>query len=711
MSETTTGAERAPHPLDPLLAPRSLALLGASTRKASSGNEMVLAALAGQPAEGVRAPRVYAVNPAYAEVEGLRCYPTLADLPETVEHVVISVGNARLEAAFDDVVAHGARAATVFGSGHLEDDLPPRLQGRLLARARAAGIRLCGPNCMGFSNLGLGLHVAAFPFPKDMQPGPIAWIAQSGSVYGALAYNDRRLRFALCASTGAEWDVSAADYLDWSLAQPEVRVVGLFLEAVRDPAGFTRALRAAAARAIPVVVLKSGRTEASASMARTHTGAVAGDDAAYEALFERHGVVRVQDVDEMAAALLMFAQPRRAGPGGMVSIHDSGGECELLIDLAAEVGVPITAITEQTRERLRAHLDPGLEPVNPCDAWGTGRDAVRVFESCFLALMEDPGAALGVLCSDLRDGNWHADNMVEVARRVHAATARPVVIATNHNMLRNPGQVAKASAAGVQVIEGTRPALHAVRHLLAYRDFQARETDPPPAGPAAEVVERWRQRLAVTPPDEADALALLADWSIPVARAMRATSRQQALGAALEVGFPLALKTAMPGIEHKSEVDGVRLGIADTQALAAAYDELSDRLGPQVLLSAMAPRGVELAFGALRDPQFGPFVMVAAGGVLVEVLADRAVSLAPFGPRTARRLLDSLRARRLLDGVRGAPPADLDAVVMTLSRLSVLATDLADVIEQIDVNPVIAGARGCVAVDALVVTSRTRSPG
>ena len=202
--------ERTAHSLDALLAPRSVALVGASNRKASSGNEMVLAALSGRPPDGAPGVRIYAVNPAYAEVEGLRCLPSLADLPETVEHVVISVGNARLEAVFAEVLAHGAKAATIFGSGHLEDDTPPLLKGRILAMAREAGIRLCGPNCMGFSNLSLGLHVAAFPFPKDLQPGPIAWIAQSGSVYGALAYNDRRMRFALCASTGAEWDVTAA---------------------------------------------------------------------------------------------------------------------------------------------------------------------------------------------------------------------------------------------------------------------------------------------------------------------------------------------------------------------------------------------------------------------------------------------------------------------------------------------------------------------
>ena len=695
--------ERTAHSLDALLAPRSVALVGASNRKASSGNEMVLAALSGRPPDGAPGVRIYAVNPAYAEVEGLRCLPSLADLPETVEHVVISVGNARLEAVFAEVVAHGAKAATIFGSGHLEDDTPPSLKGRILAMAREAGIRLCGPNCMGFSNLSLGLHVAAFPFPKDLQPGPIAWIAQSGSVYGALAYNDRRMRFALCASTGAEWDVTAADYLDWSLSQPEVRVVGMFLEAVRDPAGFTRALERAAERCVPVVILKSGRTEAAASMARTHTGAVAGDDAAYAALFERHGVTRVYGVEELAAAMLMFSQPRRAGPGGMVSIHDSGGECELLIDLAAEVGVPITAITETTRTTLRANLDPGLAPVNPCDAWGTGRDAVRIFENCFRALLDDPAAAVGVLCSDLRDGNWHADNMVEVARRVHAASSKPVVIATNHNMLRNEQQVAKATAAGVRVIEGTRPALQAVRHLLAYRDFQAREPDPPPAGPWSAVVTHWRDRLAAGPLDESESLALLADWGIPVPARQIVESRTAAIAAARDIGHPVALKTAMPGIEHKSERGGVRLGLADDQAVGTGFDDLAARLGPRVLVAAMAPRGVEMGLGVIRDPQFGPFVMVAAGGVLIELLADSAVSLAPFGERTASRLVDSLRARRLLAGVRGAAPADTAALAATLARLSVLAADLDGTLQQLDVNPVIVGADGCMAVDALVV--------
>ena len=700
---------RVAHPLDALLAPRSIAFVGASTRASSPGNEMIRAALAGGYADGPLGGRVYAINPAHAEVEGLRCYPRLADLPETVEHVVISIANARIEAAFAEAIAHGARAATIFGSCHLDDDPPPRLVGRLRAMAREAGVRICGPNCMGFSNLGAGLHVAAFPFPTDMHPGPVAWISQSGSVYGALAYNDPRLRFHLCASTGAELDVTAADYLDWSLAQPEVRVAGLFLESVRDPAGFTRALETAAAREIPVVVLKSGRHAASAAMAATHTGAVAGDDAAHAALFERHGVLRVYEVEELAATLLMFSQPRRAAPGGLVSIHDSGGECELLIDLAADVGVPIADIGEPTRETLRAHLDPGLAAVNPCDAWGTGRDAVRIFETCFKALLDDPAAALGILSTDLRDGHWHHDNMIEVARRAQAASDKPVLIATNHNMLRNRQQVAKAMTAGVRVIEGTRPALLAARHLLAYRDFQAREPDPAPAGPGEATVQRWRERLRSGALDESDTLALLAAWGIPVAARRVVSNRAEALAAAADIGYPVALKTAMPGIGHKSEVGGVRLALADASALAAAHDELTARLGPRVLIAAMAPRGVELAFGALEDTQFGVFVMVAAGGTLVEILADSAVALAPFGPLAAARLIDSLRVSRLLAGVRGAAAADRAALADALARLSVLAADLGGDFSQLDVNPIIAGANGCVAVDALLV-ARAREP-
>ena len=690
------------HPLDPLLAPRSIAFVGASQRPNTPGNDTVREALAG----GFNGA-LYPINPRYSEVEGLSCFASITDLPETVDHVVICLASEKIEDALAQVIRHGARAATIFASCHQERDREPALPKRIAAMAREAGVAICGGNCMGFVNLEIGLRVAAYPCHTDMKVGPITLIAQSGSVYGALAFNDPRLKFNLCVSSGSEFVTRSSDYLEWSLQRESTGVVGLFIESIRDPEGFEAALAEAARREIPVVVLKTGRTPDAAAMARTHTGALAGDDAAYRAIFDRYGVVRVDTLDELSATLLLFSHPARPGAGGLASIHDSGGECELLIDLASDIGVPLARINNETKETLRKHLDPGLEPVNPLDAWGTGHDATKIFERCLEALIADPDSAAAAIVSDIRVNHYHHRNLIQVARSAAERATMPLAFVTNYSLLNHREIALELTEFGVPVLDGTREALQAFRHLFDYRDFIARPKSAQPPRPPAEVTRRWRERLCDPQAlDEVESLSLLADYGIPVAHAVRATSQDEALQAAAQIGYPVVLKTAEPGIEHKSEVDGVVLDLADPEALKIAYDDLAQRLGSRVSVSRRVPEGVEIALGAIRDPQFGSYVMVAAGGVLIELLADSAVSLAPIDEKGAERLLGNLKTRRLLDGLRGKPPADVASLCRAIACLSVLADDLSDAIEQLDVNPMIVSQEGCVAVDALVIVRR-----
>ncbi|MCC6195266.1 MAG: CoA-binding protein, partial [Burkholderiales bacterium] len=323
------------HPLQPLLAPRSVALVGASRRPDTPGHDLVRMLQRG----GFRGS-AYAVNPGYDTIEGIRCVATLRDLPQAPDLAVLSVRNDRLEETLAEAIAVRARAAVIFASGYLAGDRSPPLTERLAAMARAAAMPICGGNCMGFYNDLDGVWVCGFPSPREPKRGSIAFIAHSGSVFGALAHNDPRLAFALTISPGQELTTTVADYIGYALERPEVKVIGLFLETARDAAGFRAALAKAAERDVPVVVLKLGRTEAAAAAALTHTGAMAGSDLAYDALFDRYGVIRVETLDELACTLLLLATGRRAAPGALVSIHDSGGECEMFIDLAERAGVP-----------------------------------------------------------------------------------------------------------------------------------------------------------------------------------------------------------------------------------------------------------------------------------------------------------------------------------------------------------------------------------
>ena len=687
------------HALDPLLRPRSIAFVGASPKPHTVGNGIIRQARAGGFAGAM-----VAVNPNYETVEGLACLPSLDALPAPVDLAILAVGNPRLEAQLDAVIAGAARAAVIFASGYLPEDREPPLLERLAAKARAAALPVCGGNCMGFFNLADGVRACGYILGEDVRAGPVAFLSHSGSAFGALMDCERRLGFSLVVSAGQEITTTVAEYMDFALTLAETRVIALFIETVREPAGFVAALEAAAARDVPVVALKVGRSARGAALARSHSGAIAGSDAAFEALCERHGVLRVATLDELVATAALLSQPRRAGPGGLAAIHDSGGERALLVDLAEAAEVPFARIGTATTACLAARLEHGLPPVNPCDAWGTLKDFPAVIEDCFEALLADDDSALGVVFADIRTGRVIGETYGEICTRIAARATKPIALATNVTVARHADLARRIAEAGVPVIDGTREALIAVRGALAYRDFRARPPLAPPPPPAPDVIGRWRSRLARGGAlGEVEALSLLADFGVPTVAARAAEDREGALAAAATIGYPVALKTAMPGIDHKTDAGGVVLGIADAPAFARAYDGLAERLGPRVTVAAMAPAGVEVAFGLTVDPQFGPLVVIAAGGALIELLADRRVALPPLDTAAARRAIAGLGLHRLLAGVRGRPAADLDALAEAAARFSLLATTLGDRLAEVDVNPVIAGPEGCLAVDALIV--------
>lgn len=693
------------HPLDPLLAPQSIALLGASARTGSPG-----AVLADMIINSEFAGEVYPVNPRYDTILGRDCFPDLAALPRKAEHVVIALGSASLESALDAAIAHGARAATIYASGALHGDTEPRLDARLAARARAAGIRVCGINGMGFYNPPLGLYAGIFPRPRDVERGEISYIAQSGSAFTTLCHNGRRLGFNLCVSTGNELTTTIADYMDWSLARDDTRVIGLFLETVRDPAGFVAALEQAREREVPVVALKLGRSPLGAAMALTHTGAIAGSHAAFEALSRRYGIIEVDDLDEMAATLMLLQGGREAAPGGLAAAFESGGLRGLGSDAAHALGIEFAPLEAATRNRLEQQLDPGLEPGNPLDVWGTHERFEERFAACMRLLLADPNVGAGVFVSNLRDGYYLSEAIFRAVESAAASSSKPIALGTCFADLANEELCRRATAAGIPLIDGLRETLLAFRHLFERRDFLARAAAPAESiAVDAARVEAWRERLARHPAAslaETDALALLADFGIPVIPHCVIADEAGLLAAAEEFGYPLVLKTAAPGIEHKSEHDGVFIGIGGEAELRARYADLAARLGAPALVAPQAAPGVEVGLGTFTDPQFGPLVMVAAGGVLIEILADRGLALCPAGPAEADALLASLAIENLLGGARGRPAADRASLVDAVVRLSQLAAALADQIDSVDVNPVIAGADGALAVDALVALRR-----
>ena len=684
------------HRLDALLRPHSIAIVGASDKPDSNGHAMVsMCRIDGY------AGNVYPVNPRLNEVDGLRCYPTLASLPEVPEHVVIGIASRRVEAILDEAIALGAKAATIFAACYLEDDEEPTLSDRIAAKAREAGMEVCGANCMGFYTPREGLRVASAHSPPGLRSGGIAWIAQSGSVFAALSHNDRRLGFSVCVSSGMELVTSVADYMDWALEQPETRVIGLFLETIRKPAGFVCALQKANARGIPVVALKVGRTEKSARMALSHSGAIAGNTAAYDAVCRCYGVSQVSEIDELAATLALFDTPREAAPGLLGTVHDSGGERELVVDLATDAGLEFAEITEETRSELAAHLEPGLVAENPLDAYGTNTDVLNRFAELTTALVNDPNVALGLFIANPRDRYVYAEEYTASLLKAAGKTDKPLAMVSNYSMVDDRGLSRSLMNEEIPLLRGTRNALLAAKHVLAFRDF-----DPSPRALSPEDLrnaEPWRERLrSGARLSEQEGLQMLSAFGLGTPRMAAVSGPDELENTLAALTFPLALKTAEDHA-HKSDVGGVVLDIPCSESARAAYAAMARALGPRALLMEMAPKGTELSLGALYDDSFGPVILISAGGTLIEFLDDSVSALAPIDVDGSRRLLKELRITRLLSGVRGQAPADQENVAHQISRFSHMIAALGDAFSEIDINPLICTSQGSVAVDCLVI--------
>ena len=487
-------------------------------------------------------------------------------------------------------------------------------------------------------------------------------------------------------------------------------MVALVLEAMREPARLRAALARAAARDIPVVLLTVGGSAAGRAMVAAHSGALAGRDGGWEALARAYGVHRVGDLAELTDTLELFAVGRRARAApahlrpGIATVHDSGLERAHTADVAEQAGVAFAEISETTRARLAGLLDDGLEPANPLDVWGTGSNTEELFAGSLTALAEDPAVAAVALAVDLVT-EFDGDESYQVAVRAAAArTSKPVAVLSNLASGIDSVAAAALRADGIPVLEGTRSGLLALRHLLDHAVARPGSSPPP--------VDRSRQRRGAAvldadgpdgPVGSAAVLGLLREYGISTARSIPAGCADEVLAAAGVTGYPVVLKTAEPAIAHKTEARGVVLGLAGPAGLAAAYQEMAGRLGPRALVCETVPAGPELALGLTRDPDLGLLVVVGAGGILVELLADRAVALPPVDTAMATELVGSVRAGRLLAGVRGAPPADLTAVTAAITGLSALAAELGDRIEALDVNPLICGPAGAVAVDALLI--------
>lgn len=681
-----------------MLEARSVAIVGASARAGTFGARM-LAEASKSPAK----PVVYPVNPRYTEIDGRRCYASLADLPEPVDLALLGVPDAGLERQLRLAAETDCRSAVIFGNAAEAD------RRRLGDMATSAGMELCGAGCMGFANVSYGLRAMGYVEPDPLPTGPVALVTHSGSVFSALLRTRRAFGFTLAVSSGQELVTTAPSYLEYALSQPDTRVLALVLEAIREPARLRQALAQAAERDLPVLLLTAGNSASGRAMVAAHSGALAGSDAGWEALTRGYGLHRVSDVAEMADALELFSLLTRRRPragSGIATVHDSGLERAHAADVADELGVPFAPLAESTRARLTELLDAGLVATNPLDVWGTGASTRELFCNCLTILADDESVQAVALAVDLVTELDGDDSYQLAVLDAAARTDKPIVVIANLPSAIDAGTAALLRGNDIPVLESLRTGLAAMRHLLDRR--------PPPWPPKAPAdrarLARAHELLARCGETGAAALALLAGYGIAVAAAVRVTSAVEAMVAADRIGYPVVLKTDEPTIAHKSDAGGVLLGLKDETALLAGYRDLAGRLGPAALVCETIPAGVELALGVVTDPDLGPLIVVGAGGLFVELIADRAVALPEQAAEQPSGLLSGLKVTNLLAGVRGAAPADLGAIATAIAGVAELAIELGDHIEALDINPLICSAEGAVAVDALILPADSLRP-
>lgn len=691
------------HRLSSLFDFSSIAVVGASdTNHTGLGTYRALQTLG---FEG----RYYPINPRRAEVHGLKAYADLASLPEVPEMVVIAIPREGVPDVVEAAAERGVKAVVILSAGFLElDELGAELQSRISATARASGLLVNGPNCLGLASV-VRRTAACSMSVQGLRPGNVGVISNSGGLMNEVMScgGGRGIGFTHLVSSGNEAGVTSADVIDFFVEDPDTHVILGILETARDSELFVRAAERALAARKPVVVLKMGSSEKAARSTLTHTGAMAGSDAVYSALFRQKGIIRVNDIDELVEMGALFSASIGVLRGHRLErtaiIEISGGGKGLVSDTAAAAGVELPDLPKDMVESLRERLPDFIEPSNPMDTGGSWGEPVKaqVYPIVLEAFASQPDVDIVLSrytvprTGEMGPLNQRLDEM-EAARTAHPDRLFGILSRTSDQFCDEWAEVIRERH--IPFVQGYGRGLRAIARLAEYsravhgQPAHARVAPHVPAGAAS----------AARVLGEIESKGILRAAGLPVVPTAAATTLEDAVRLAGEAGYPVALKVIASGISHKSDAGGVKLGLTDAAAVREAFAALQQLPGFEgSAVQPMAASGIEVVLGAHRDAQFGPVILFGLGGVFVEVLHDVAMRVAPLSQEDAAAMLGEINGRALLDGLRGQRPVDREAIVDALLALSGLMLSRSD-IASIDVNPAFAYADGLLAVDARV---------
>lgn len=695
--------------LQKLLAPKVIAIVGASEKEGFGGdtcrNVMSYA----------DKDKVYFINPKRDEVFGKKCFPSLSSLPVDIDLVVICTPQKTVEGLLREAAAKGAGGAVVYASGYSEVGTEEGRQADrdLKALCRELDMALMGPNCAGFMNYVDKVSAFAFISAERDRTGSVGIISQSGQLCLSMMDNPS-MRFSYSISAGNCAVVSMEDYLQYLVDDEHTKVIGLYLEGATQPEKFAKALREAALKRKPVVVLKAGRSEKGSQVAASHTGSLSGADRMFDAMFEKFGVIRVRDIEELLATTQLFATlPVLPTQTGFASIALSGGETGMCADMGDMVGIDYPDFQPETLEKLRGLLPSYASPANPLDTTATISYDADVYAAVVQAVMDDPNVGMVIigytLLHEIADPCIHY--MAKGIEKVVAGgRSKPMAMMPFFENSRNPEYLDRLTAAGVPVLPPPVYGFAALRYLKDFINYKPEEHTLELAIPTT-ARENGRRTLS-----EYESAAILREYGIRTPEGDIAATAEDAVKIAESVGYPVAMKIASADIPHKSDIGGVALHIADAGAVREAFSRIMQNASEHapsaqvdgVFIQKMLKPGLEVIIGVNNDPQFGPAVLVGLGGIFVEIFRDTALLPAPFGKDEAMRMLEGLKALPLFKGYRGKPHLDLDALAETIANVARLASDRRDEIVELDVNPVFVyeKGQGVCAADALVVMGK-----
>ena len=700
-------------PLAPLFEADRLAIIGASDR-----NHYAVNVFKNLQNFGFDTSRIIPINPGRPEVFGLKAYPSIVDVPGELPLAVIAVNTQTVLSVVEDVGKKGFKAAVIFADGFAEGgEAGKKIQQDVTAAAKAANLKLLGPNCMGFVALRSKLGIWGGELPKNIRAGNIGCIFQSSGMMNLLMNFGvkRGLGFHVCASGGNEIVLNSADYLAYQAECPEIDVIACYFEAApKEPDRFAAALDRAIANGKAVLILRAGRTERAKKNVIAHTGQLAGSAAAWDAFFEQHGAIIVNDLDDLIDTTALFAgarlRPDKHEKGvGLMTI--SGGDCTLLCDIADQEGLAVPELSPATRRVMVDALDKPTLLGNPLDIEDLQRMKPEGFDHCLETFFAEPNFdMLGVRLNLPEAITPAAEKLYTQISDLSKANDKRVFVLTRAS--EPPAQVwyDKLTSLGLTFTGDYRKSVRAMSRLRKNERDRALGRFLPPTRSSAQP-QRFTLGSGVVSYANTD--KLLQSYGISLAPALMAQSAGEAVSAAEKLGYPCVMKVASVDIPHKTEFGALRLGLENRAAVEKACEEMlasvhTKKPGANIegILVQKQIKGVECLLGIARDEQLGPTLVLGLGGVFVEILADVQIRIPPISAAEAKRALESLKGAKVFAGVRGAAAADIDAFANMAARLSWLAYDLRDELSEFDLNPVVVLPRGqgAFAVDALLVT-------